>query len=289
MSKPLIIATDDESRMLEFYQLSLSNLFGAHVIVTTDPAQALELAFRKIPDLFITDLYKPGIGGVELVQRLRGNPQTEGIPIWVISGQAHTDAARQAKEAGADQLISKPFRLDMLVTHGNQLFKVKRTGRFDYLLDAGTETQDLDYKEKLEPSRDGIANVAKDIIAMANFGGGHLLFGVAEKSKGQFELVGLPPEQVEQLEVTTLNKAIREYTDPPHPVKSHRVKRESMIFVVVEVPPSDGSLVLVKKQNDAAHLYPGRIYSRTTSCESAEVRDNHELKRILTRFNKVAN
>jgi CheY-like chemotaxis protein len=288
MSKPLIIVTDDEPWILEFYQRALPNIFGAHVIVTTDPAQALELAFRKLPDLFITDLCKPDIGGVELVQRLRGNPQTDSIPIWVISGQADTDAGRRAKDAGADQIILKPFSLDTLAAHGNQLFKARRTGRFDHLFDAGTETQDLDYKEKLERTRDGVAAVAKDIIAMANFGGGYLIFGVAEKSKGQFEQVGLPPEQLEQLEVTTLNKATREYTDPPHPVKCHRVQKDGLSFVVVQVPPSEESLVLVKKQNDAAHLYPGRIYSRTTSCESAEVRDNHELRRILGRLTKVA-
>jgi CheY-like chemotaxis protein len=289
MRKPLIIVTDDEPWILEMYQRALSNMFGASVIVTTDSAQALELAVRKIPDLFITDLVKPGIGGVELIERLRENPQTECIPIWVISGQVNTEAGRRAKNAGADQVISKPFTLDTLVAHGNQLFNIKRTGRFDYLFEAGTETQDLDYKEKLDRSRDGFATVAKDIIAMANFGGGYLLFGVAEKSKGHFELVGLPPEQLEQLEVTTLNKAIREYTDPPHPVKSHRVHKNGLSFVVVEVPASAAALVLAKKQNDAARLYPGRIYSRTTSCESAEVRDNHELRRIFARFFKRQN
>jgi CheY-like chemotaxis protein len=288
MNNPLIIATDDEPWTLELYQRALANLFGAHVVITTDSEQALELAFRKIPDLFITDLVKPCIGGVELVQRLRDNPQTEGIPIWVISGQAASAAGKHAKSAGADMVISKPFTLNTLVTHGNQLFKIKRTGRFDYLFEAGTETQDLDYKEKLEPSRDGVASIAKDIIAMANFGGGHLVFGVAEKFKGVFELVGLPPEQLHQLEVTTLNKAIREYTDPPHPVKSHRVQKDGLTFVVIEVPASEGSPLLAKKQNDAAHLYPGRIYSRTTSCESAEIRDNHELRRILARFIKMA-
>lgn len=287
MSKPLIIVTDDEPWILEYYRRVLTNLFHAQVIVTQDPADALELASRKIPDLFITDLCKPGVGGVELVQRLRADPRTDTIPIWVISGQAHTAYGRSAKDAGADQVILKPFTVDTLAAHGYQLFSAKRTGRFDHLLYAGAESQDLDYKETLADSRDGIASVAKDVIAMANFGGGYLVFGVAEKSKGHFELVGLPAQISARLEVTTLNKAIREYTDPPHPVKSHRVQKDGQAFVVVVVPPSNATLVLAKKQNDAAHLYPGRIYSRTTSCESAEVRDNHELRRILERLVKV--
>lgn len=81
-----------------------------------------------------------------------------------------------------------------------------------------------------------------------------------------------------------LNKAIREYTDPPHPVKSHPVQKNGLTFVAVVVPPSEESLVLAKKQNDASKLYPGRIYSRTTACESAEIRDNHELRRVLERI-----
>jgi type I site-specific restriction endonuclease len=118
----------------------------------------------------------------------------------------------------------------------------------------------------------------------ANLGGGFLVFGIAEKTKGAFEHIGLDAEQLKHLEVTTLNKSVREYIEPPHAVKCHRVKRDGHVFIVVEIPSALETLLLAKKQNDSANLYTGRIYTRTTACESAEVRDNHELRRILERI-----
>ncbi len=283
-AKPLVIATDDEPLTLGLYQAVLSNLLNAAVITTTKSTEALRLAVRKIPDLFITDLVKPRPDGLELVKQLRSNPRTATIPIWVISGQADSDFGRRAKSAGADLIMAKPFTIDSLLEHGNRLFNRRRTGRFDHLFDLGIETQDVDYKREIVTTRDGVAAVAKDIIAIANFGGGYLVFGIAEKTKGVFDQTGLDAEQLRLLEVTTLNKAVREYIDPPHAVKCHRVNKDGVIFVVIEIPPSREAPLLAKKQNDAANLYPGRIYIRTTACESAEVRDNHELRRILDRI-----
>jgi DNA-binding response OmpR family regulator len=287
-AKPLIIATDDDFVILELYQAIMQKLFGADVIITIKPGEALRLATRKIPDLFITDLHKRRSTGVTLIERLRSNQRTSTVPIWVISGQANTEFGLRAKRAGADLLIEKPFAIDLLLEHGNRLFNRRRTGRFDHLLDLGTETQDVDYKQELCSTRDAVANVAKDIIAIGNFGGGYLVFGICEKSKGVFSQDGLNEEQLRHLEVTTLNKAVREYIDPPHAVKCYRFEKGERTFVVVEIPPAEKAPLLAKRQHEGAKLYLGRIYTRTTACESAEVRDNHELRRILDRISSAA-
>jgi CheY-like chemotaxis protein len=282
--KPFIIATDDDPMILELIGVVLEQLFNADVSTTTDPKKAIRLAFRNVPDLFITDLVKGECTGVDLIKKLRMNRKTMYVPIWVISGNAKKKIGRLAKAAGANLLLSKPFATESLGKHGDNLFKRRRKGRYDYLLDLASETQDVDYKQEMTPTRDGAAGVAKDIIGIANFGGGYLVFGFAENTKGDFRPVGLGSEQLLELEVTTFNKAVREYIDPPHAVKCHRISRSEKTFVAVEIPPANGCLLLANKQNNAAKLYPGRIYSRTTACESAEVRDNYELRRILERI-----
>ena len=282
--KPFIIATDDEPIILGLIGVVLEQLFNADVSTTTDPNQAVRQAFRRVPDLFITDLVKGECTGVDIIKRLRKNRKTMYVPVWVISGNAKKKIGRLAKTAGANLILSKPFTIDLIRKHGDNLFKLRRKGRYDYLLDLASETQDVDYKQEMASTRDGAAAVAKDIIAIANFGGGYLVFGFAEKTKGNFRPVGLDSKQLVELEVTTLNKAVREYIDPPHAVKCHRIFKSEMKFVVVEIPPANGCLLLAGKQNDAAKLYPGRIYSRTTACESAEIRDNHELRRVLERI-----
>jgi len=282
--KPLIIVTDDDSGMLELYEEILEHLFDANVLTTTNPEEALQFTLRKVPELFITDLVKPQTSGVDLITQLRSHRRVDAVPIWVVSGQARTSLGDRAKEAGADLVMTKPVTVEELVQHGDLLFRRERAGQFDHLLDVRTEAPDLDYKEELAVTRDGIASLAKDVIAMGNFGGGSIVFGVAEAASGDFDLVGLPPAQLERLEVTKLNSALREYIDPPHGVKCHRVKRSRRQFMVVRVPPVTETLLLAKKQNDAARLFPGRIYTRTSAAESGEVRDNTELRNILNRL-----
>ena len=84
---------------------------GYHVLVAPDGAQGLALAREAAPDLVITDLMMPVLGGLELCGRLRADARTRGVPIIVMSaaGRATADAA------GVKAFLAKPFDLDALL------------------------------------------------------------------------------------------------------------------------------------------------------------------------------
>lgn len=283
--KPVVVALDDCSEILTMYQIVLEEACKALVYRTTDPYEALSLVEQHTPDLFITDLVHWGPDGVEITKQLRSNKRTELTPIWIISGQAHTALGKQAKRAGADLVVSKPFSAHWFTESANRLFGGDRITRYDYLLDIPIESPDIDYKERIDStSRNAYAAIAKDIIAMANYGGGYLIFGVSQQSTGELKKHGLDTAQIPLFEVTKFNRSIREYIDPSHHVKSFVIRKGILSFAVVEIPPATKTLLLAKKQNDAVHLFPGRIYTRTSAAETAEVRDSNELRTILSRI-----
>jgi CheY-like chemotaxis protein len=68
------------------------------------------------PDLVVTDMMMPVMGGAELIRRLRCDPVTAGIPVLAASGDSHL-------AAGADAVVAKPYPWRHLVEVADALLR----------------------------------------------------------------------------------------------------------------------------------------------------------------------
>lgn len=109
-----ILIVDDESNM-RFLLRMLFETEGFEVVEAHHGAAALERVRDEQPDLIVTDLMMPVMDGHELVERLRADAATAGIPILVIS------ANRNLEIAGADAAFSKPFDIEALLDSARSL------------------------------------------------------------------------------------------------------------------------------------------------------------------------
>ncbi|MBV8716276.1 MAG: response regulator [Chloroflexi bacterium] len=121
---PIILVVDDEKPVRRFLVAALEQE-GYEVIEAGHGAHALNLinSGSKRPDLVISDVMMPLVGGVELCKILKSNPSTANIPIVLMSA-AH---ARASTGAGADAIIGKPFDLDALEALVRRLLIAART------------------------------------------------------------------------------------------------------------------------------------------------------------------
>jgi response regulator RpfG family c-di-GMP phosphodiesterase len=102
-----ILLVDDEPALRELLRATFE---GADVTVD-EAASGLEAEARirrRRPDVIVLDLRMPGMGGVELCERLKAEPRTASIPIVLLTG-ADGEEARRAQKAGAAALVRKPF------------------------------------------------------------------------------------------------------------------------------------------------------------------------------------
>ena len=108
-----ILIVDDEKPVREFL-LMVFQQKGHRVLEASDGRDALNMiaTISNRPDLVISDVMMPEIGGVELCRILKADPATSDIPVVLMSG-AHP---RTSAGAGADEIIGKPFDLDALDT-----------------------------------------------------------------------------------------------------------------------------------------------------------------------------
>ena len=107
MGKVLVV--DDERAMREFLKVLLEKQ-GHSVITTADGEQALQVVATQPPDLVITDVRMPKVDGIGLLAGIR--EQHPHLPVILITAYASSDSTIQAMQLGADDYITKPFRID---------------------------------------------------------------------------------------------------------------------------------------------------------------------------------
>lgn len=77
--------------------------------ISNDPIEGFELAKSKVPDLIILDIMMPKFDGFELCNMLKDTPNTNEIPIIILSALNNSENIKKGLEAGATDFISKPF------------------------------------------------------------------------------------------------------------------------------------------------------------------------------------
>lgn len=108
-----IMFVDDDPLTLETLRKSVS-LLGHEALLASSGDIAQNTARTQLPDLILTDMHLPDMGGLELVEKLKGDPTTTHIPVIVLSASAEMDAQELSHTAGAEAFIAKPIRLQAL-------------------------------------------------------------------------------------------------------------------------------------------------------------------------------
>ena len=104
-----ILIVEEEEPVRELVALVLQD--GGHrTLQAIHGGQALELVAREHPDVVISDIMMPVIGGAELCRRLKAKPKTRAIPVILMSSAGRT----AADGTGSDAFLAKPFELDEL-------------------------------------------------------------------------------------------------------------------------------------------------------------------------------
>jgi DNA-binding response OmpR family regulator len=104
----LILVVEDDDDIREYLVLRLQRL-GHDVVAAADGQSGLELAELRHPDLVVTDWSMPRLTGIELCVALRDQPDVSDVPILVITARSSETAAAEARAAGANDLMVKPF------------------------------------------------------------------------------------------------------------------------------------------------------------------------------------
>ena len=121
---PVVLVVEDNVEMSRFLVDSLAADY--RVETAPDGPQGLEMSLALRPDLILTDIMMPAMGGDALVRAVRGHPELDGTPIVVLTAMADDELRVQLLREGAQDFLTKPFAADELRARVANFVMLKR-------------------------------------------------------------------------------------------------------------------------------------------------------------------
>jgi DNA-binding response OmpR family regulator len=108
VGKLTVLVIDDDPVILELLRVNFE-IEGFDVICATDGEEGLKKAQAEHPDVVISDIMMPRRDGLQLLTDLKADPDTEDLPVILLSAKAQKNEVQQGLDMGADDYITKPF------------------------------------------------------------------------------------------------------------------------------------------------------------------------------------
>jgi len=121
---PLVLIADDNAMNLDILQTRLT-AHGYEILTAADGLAALGLAREKHPDLILLDVMMPGLDGLEVCRRLKGDSSLPFMPLIMVTARADSRDVVSGLEAGADEYLTKPVDQAALVARVKSMLRIK--------------------------------------------------------------------------------------------------------------------------------------------------------------------
>ncbi len=113
MDEYRVLIVDDEEELVTTYAERLQ-LRGIQVQTATDGETALKMIEENPPQVVVLDVMMPGIGGIEILQRMKA--QNLKIPVILLTGYGSTEQGAEGMRSGAFDYLMKPCDLNILIS-----------------------------------------------------------------------------------------------------------------------------------------------------------------------------
>jgi two-component system phosphate regulon response regulator PhoB len=108
MAHERILVVEDEEEILELVRYNLAKQ-GYRVTCAASGEDGLRKARLDVPDLLVLDLMLPGVDGMEVCRRLKGDATMQAVPVIMLTAKGEETDVVAGLEVGADDYVTKPF------------------------------------------------------------------------------------------------------------------------------------------------------------------------------------
>lgn len=200
MANETILVVEDDDNILELITYHLKQA-GFQVVQSFTGEEALERAAVKRPDLILLDLMLPNMSGLEVCEKLKGDPATRTIPVVIVSARGADADVITGLEAGADDYIIKPFHPPSFVTHVQSILTRSTSANVDpkeTLQFQGIQINPVTQKLRIENNSVSLTELEFKILHMLALQAGRLrtrsqirtALGLGEDTEMEFSVDG---------------------------------------------------------------------------------------------------
>jgi CheY-like chemotaxis protein len=190
MLKTVLIV--DDSEITRHALRSFFQGCNLNVITSNDGLEGVQKALEYKPVIIFLDLLMPNLNGVKMLQVIKVMDELKHIPVVVISGNTNKRNVLAAIEAGAERVISKPLKKEVIIKAVNDVlgddFLVKRKGDTKF---SHTENQEL-IKQLRNFFLNSFPEKERGIIESLKTKNAELLKMISHEIKGTGGAIGYP-------------------------------------------------------------------------------------------------
>jgi two-component system alkaline phosphatase synthesis response regulator PhoP/two-component system response regulator VicR len=110
-----VLVCDDERHIVRLIQVNLER-HGYQVVTAFDGKEGLEKIRAEKPRIVVLDVMMPYMDGFEVLKHIRREPETEHLPVIMLTAKAQDKDVFEGYHYGADMYLTKPFNPMELVT-----------------------------------------------------------------------------------------------------------------------------------------------------------------------------
>ncbi len=119
------ILTVDDSKVVRIIVRKTFRSFDCEIFEAVNGVEGLALAAKTVPDLILLDITMPVMDGVEMLTRIKADPQLKGIPVMMLTAEGGRDNVLKIAKLGVRDYIVKPFTEATLVEKANRIIDLK--------------------------------------------------------------------------------------------------------------------------------------------------------------------
>jgi signal transduction histidine kinase/DNA-binding response OmpR family regulator/Tfp pilus assembly protein PilF len=123
-NQELVLVIEDNDDVRDFIVSSMQTSY--RVITAANGAIGIDMALELIPDLIITDVMMPVLGGLDVCKKLKDDVKTSHIPVIMLTAKADLESKIEGLQSGADDYLAKPFNTKELLTRIHNLITLRR-------------------------------------------------------------------------------------------------------------------------------------------------------------------
>jgi DNA-binding response OmpR family regulator len=158
----LVLIVEDNTEMRQFIKGSLERRY--RILEASNGKEGLHLAVEKIPDLIVSDILMPEMGGIELCGKLKKNILTSHIPIVLLTALSSISDQIKGLDSGADDYISKPFNLRLFEIRIENLIRLRRSMREHFSIELDINSKDFTLNSRDQEFLDKAILIVKEKI-----------------------------------------------------------------------------------------------------------------------------
>ena len=171
---PIVLIIEDNPDLVYYLKRCLENAYS--LLFAANGFEGIELAFKKIPDIIISDVMMPKMDGYEVCNALKKDERTNHIPIIMLTAKAAAEDKLKGLSLGADAYLTKPFEKEELLIRLDKLMEIRKTLQLKYQInkEVATPTTEPLIERKKDSFLIKVETLIKENIADETFSGKEL-------------------------------------------------------------------------------------------------------------------